>query len=312
MRGKIVLLYESERGKALCDAASYIITQVALAFGHTLSMPMRRCDRSPALTDDIADLCGGALGVLAGESGMQCLPALADEMGCLCRERELRYTHLIENRSLMGASGPLNAVLIQALGSDEDSLRAAAVQAYALSARDSLPITQVPPSGKLAEGWKKAMERADSMKAPFHARETALQQMVPDMVYRPTRLGVILCPPYAGGILAEAAAALCGAPGMCYDAYLDGDCGLYAALRQESDDANPFGMLRAVYRLLRDTLKLEREAACVEAALRNVLQAGWRTTDTAREDVKPLTADQIVDLVCQQIEVAGEWINSKQ
>ena len=311
MRGKIVLLYESERGKALCDAASAILTQIAVAFGHTLSMPMRRCDRSAALTDDIADLCAGATCVLAGESSLQCLPALAAELGCLCRERELRYTHLIENRALMASVGPLNAVLVQAIGSGEDSLRFAAVQAYAVSARDSLPITQVPPSGKLAEAWKKAMERADTITAPFHARETALQQMVPDMVYRPTRMGVILCPPYAGGILAEAAAALCGGAGMCYDAYLGGEGGLYAPLHQESDDVNPFGMLRAVYRAMRDTLKLEREAACVEAAIRNVLQAGWRTNDIAREDAKPLIADQIVDLVCQQIEVAGDWINNQ-
>ena len=311
MRGKIVLLYESERGKALCDAASYALTQIAVAFGHTLSMPLRRCDRSKEVTDDIADLCDGALCILAGESSLQCLPALAAEIGCLCRERELRYTHLIENRALMGAAGPLNAILVQALSSSEDSLRAAAVQAYSVSARDSLPITQVPPSGKLAEGWKKAMERADTITAPFHARETALQQVVPDMVYRPSRMGVILCPPYAGGILAEAAAALCGGAGMCYDAYLGGECGIFAPLHQENDDVNPFGMLRVLYRMLHDTLKLEREAACVEAAIRNVLQAGWRTNDIARADVKPLIADQIIDLICQQIEVAGEWINNK-
>ena len=311
MRGKIVLIYESEQGKSLCDAASSVLTQLAVAFGHTLSMPMRRCDRSAEVTDDIAALCDGALCILSGESSLQCLPALAGEMGCLCRERELRYTHLIENHALMSAAGPLNAILVQALGSSEDSLRAAAVQAYAVSARDSLPITHVPPTGKLADAWKKAMERADSISAPFHARETALRQMVPDMVYRPSRMGVILCPPYAGNILADAAAALCGGAGMCYDAYLGGECGIYAPLHQENDDVNPFGMLRAVYRMLRDTLKLEREAACVEAAIRNVLQAGWRTNDVARGDVKPLIADQIIDLVCQQIEVAGEWINNR-
>ena len=27
--------------------------------------------------------------------------------------------------------------------------------------------------------------------------------MVPDFVYRPSRVGVVLCPPYAGGILAK-------------------------------------------------------------------------------------------------------------
>ena len=63
--------------------------------------------------------------------------------------------------------------------------------------------------------------------------------------------------------------------------------------------------------MLKNSLNLEREAACVEAGIRNVLQAGWRTPDVARADVKPLTAGQISDLVCQQIEVAGEWITNK-
>ena len=311
MRGKIVLLYESERGKALCDIASEVLTGVAVAFGHQFIMPMRRCDRSPEPGDDVLDLCDGALCVLAGESSLQCLPALARENGSDVRVRELRYAHLIENRALMGAGKPLNAVLVQAAESGEECLNAAAAAAYEISARDSLPIIQVPPAGKLAEGWKRALQKADHVSAPFHARETELTQMVPDFVYRPSRVGVVLCPPYAGGILAEAAAALCGAPGMCYDAYRGGDHGLYAPLRQESDDVNPFGMLRAVHHMLKNSLNLEREAACVEAGIRNVLQAGWRTPDVARADVKPLTAGQISDLVCQQIEVAGEWINNK-
>lgn len=310
MRGKIVLLYESERGKALCDTASFVLSQMAVTFGHTLSMPLRRCGRDGQVTDDVLALCEDAAAVLAGESGMCCLPALAEEMGCQIRVRELRYSHLIENHALMGPDKALNAVLIQSVSSRDEDLIAAARQAYALSARDSLPIIQVAPSGKLAESWKKALERADSVSAPFHARETALQQMVPDFVYRPSRMGVILCPPYAGNILAEAAAALCGGAGMCFDSYLCGDCDVYAPLHQESDDVNPFGMLRVLHRLLRDTLRLEREAACMEAAIRNVLQAGWRTPDIARGDVKPLIAEQITDLICQQIEVAGEWINN--
>ena len=311
MRGKIVLLYESERGKALCDIASQVLSQIAVNFGHTLSMPLRRCDRAAEVSDDIAELCDGAECILAGESGMQCLPALAGEMGCQARVRELRYAHLIENRSLMGADKPLNALLVQALGSREEDLLFAARWAYQYSARDSLPIIQVPPSGKLADAWKKAVDRADTVSAPFHARETALQQMVPDFVYRPSRMGVILCPPYAGGILSEAAAALSGGAGMCFDTYLGGGCGVYAPLHQESDDVNPFGMLRAVHHMLKNRLSLEREAACVEAGIRNVLQAGWRTPDVTRPDVKPLTAGQISDLLCQQIEVAGEWINNK-
>lgn len=308
MRAKIVLLYETEQGKALCDIASYVLAQTAVAFGHTFTLPVKHCKRGLEISDEALELCGDAAGILLGESGMDCLPSLAEELLFSCRLRELRYTHLIENQSLMGRELPLQAVLLQALSSREDALRLTAAQAYAVSARDNLPIAQVPPAGKLAESWQRAVEQADSLSAPFHARETALAQVIPDIVHRPGRMGVILCPPYAGSILADAAAALTGAEGMCFDVYLGGQCPMYAALRQDSEGLNPFGMLRAIHRLLRDGLKLEREAACVEAAIRNVLQAGWRTADIAGTDARLTDAENIADLICQQIEVAGEWI----
>ena len=307
MRGKIVLLYESDQGKALCNAASRVLTQVAVTFGHPLTVPLRCCDQAE-ISDELLDLCADADAVLAGESGMAALPALARELLCVCRVRELRYTHLIENRALMGQ--PLHSLLIQALDSSPEALQAAASLAYKLSARENLPIAQVPPTGKLAEGWKQAVEQADSLSAPFHARELALAQVIPDIVYRPARIGILLCPPYAGGILADAAAALCGAPSMDYDEYTGGQCPVFAPLCLEKEAVSPFGMLRAVHRLLRDKLGLEQEAACVEAAIRNVLQAGWRTPEIARPGAQMTDGTGIADLICQQIEVAGEWIHN--
>ena len=310
MRGKIVLLYETERGKALCDIASYVLTQVAVAFGHALTLPEKRCEQAAEVSDEIIDLCADAEGILVGDGDMACLPALTDELLCASRLRELRYSHLIENRSLMGPERPLNAILLQALNSLPETLQATANLAYAVSARENLPILQVPPSGKLAAAWQSALEQADSLSAPFHAWELPLARVLPDMIFRPQRTGVLLCPPYAGSVLADAAAALAGAQGMGYDVYIGGQCGLLAALKQDADALNPFGFLRAVTHLLRSDMKLDKEAACVEAALRNVLQAGWRTADIALQPDKVMDAEGICDLVCQQIEVAGEWITN--
>ena len=311
MRGKIVLLYETERGKALCDIASYVLTQVAVAFGHALTLPVKKCEPVPEVSDALLDLCADAEGILVGDGDMACLPALADELLCASRVRELRYTHLIENRALMGLGRPLNAVLIQALSSEEETLAATAKLAYAVSARENMAILQVPATGKLAAAWKKAVDGADSLSAPFHAWELPLPRVLPDMIHRPQHCGVLLCPPYAGYVLADAAAALASAQGMGYDSYVDGQCGLLSALRQDDDALNPFGMLRAVTHLLRSELKMEQEAACLEAALRNVLQAGWRTADISLKPDKVMDAEGICDLVCQQIEVAGEWIANK-
>ena len=93
---------------------------------------------------------------------------------------------------------------------------------------------------------------------------------------------------------------------------LNGECPLCAPLEQNDnalrDQLNPFGLLRAIEHLLREGMHLEREAACIEASMRNVLQAGWRTGDIALPDTPPLQMNGITELICEQIEVAGEWI----
>ncbi len=312
MHAKIVLLYEKEAEKALCDTASRIIAEAAVSFGHAFTLPVRRCTAQDMVPDDVLALCRQAQGVIAASADMRCLPDLAAELMSTCRVRELRYAKLIQNRSLMGGDRPLNMVIVQALSSENEDLSAAAKHAFAVSAEESLPIMQTPPNGNLAQEWRNAVKAADTLRAPFHAHEISLADVIPTMINQPERFGVLLCPPYAGSILAPAAASLCGAPGMNFDVYPGGECLLCAPLEQGEnmlrDQMNPFGMLRAVVCLLRDGMHLEREAACIEAAMQNVLQAGWRTADICPPDAQPLQMSGIAELMCEQIEVAGEWI----
>ena len=77
---KIILLYESDRGSRLCDMASTVLSQTAVAFELAFKLPVRRCARDPEIGDDILDLCADADAVLAMDSNMACLPALTDEL----------------------------------------------------------------------------------------------------------------------------------------------------------------------------------------------------------------------------------------
>ena len=112
MHAKIVLLYENEAGKALCDTASRIIAEAAVSFGHTFTLPVRRCPAQDTVPDDVLELCAQSQGIIAASADMCCLPDLAAELLCTCRVRELRYAHLIQNRSLTGENRPLNTLLI--------------------------------------------------------------------------------------------------------------------------------------------------------------------------------------------------------
>ena len=311
MRVKIVLLYENEQGKILCDVASRVLTAISLSFGHSFVLSARY-SRALEVEDAVLDACLEADAVLAGSAQMVSLPSLTMEMECLSRVRELRYDHFVANRSLMGEGKPLRAVVVQALEADMDALKSAVQTAYTVAEREELTIHAVPPSGKLLQDWQDALKEAQGKKLKH---DWSLPETLPAVIRDPAYAGVILCPPYAGMVVAPAVTALCGAPAMGYDQYVGGKCPLYAPLAMEEsthgDEVNPFGMLRAVHGLLRDSLNMELEAGCVEAALRNVLQAGWRSVDIAETGLPQLGADGIADLLCQQIEVAGEWVSNQ-
>lgn len=312
MREKIVLLYEDENGKMLCEVASRVLAAVSLSFGHSFVVSVKSCC-DVEIDDETLDACTEAGAVLVSSAQMNCMDSLLAELYCNCRVRDLRYDHLIDNRSLMGEDRSLDGLIVQALENDEAALLCAAKQGYMLAQQESLLLRPVPPAGALRESWEKAMETA--AEDFVITEEMRLPDVIPAMIYTPEQAGVLLCPPYAGNVLAPALAALCGAPAMVYDRYLGGQCPVYAALpaheRVAGDGVNPFGLLRAVVQLLRDDMQMELEADCVEAAMRNVLQAGWRSPDIAVTGLPQLGASSMADLLCQQIEVAGEWV-SKQ
>src|SRR5439155_1109488 len=84
----------------------------------------------------------------------------------------------------------------------------------------------------------------------------------------------------AGGIV--------GSLGMLASASIGGSVGLYEPVHGSAPDiagqgiANPLGAILSVAMLLRHSFKLEREAACIETAVAEVLAAGNRTRDLAK------------------------------
>ena len=122
-------------------------------------------------------------------------------------------------------------------------------------------------------------------------------------------------PPYAGVMLCEMATALHGAPMMLYDVSENGRNAVYAPVVLEgilpTDPINPLGMVLASAALL-SGLKLEHEADCVEAAVKNVLAAGWRTPDMGDEDSDlTIDGDRMLRLISDQINLAGEFLRKR-
>ena len=108
------------------------------------------------------------------------------------------------------------------------------------------------------------------------------------IVTSPKRFDVILTENMFGDILSDEAAVITGSLGMLASATIGGAVDLYEPVHGSAPDiagrgiANPLGAMASAAMLLRHTAALEREAEDIEAAIRAVLDAGYRTLDISR------------------------------
>jgi 3-isopropylmalate dehydrogenase len=110
------------------------------------------------------------------------------------------------------------------------------------------------------------------------------------LITSPASFDVLVTENMFGDILTDEASVLAGSMGLLPSASLgDEGPGLYEPIHGSAPDiagkgiANPLGTILSAAMLLRHSLKLEREAATVEAAVDAVLSAGGRTADLGGE-----------------------------
>ena len=120
----------------------------------------------------------------------------------------------------------------------------------------------------------------------------------------PERLGLILCPPYAGSILLSEATALCSHPELMHDMAFDGGLGVFSPVTPAgAETASPFSIALALAKPPTFSLRLNREAACLEAAAGNVMAVSGRAL---RDEDSEAAWETVLDKICEQIAVAGE------
>jgi len=108
------------------------------------------------------------------------------------------------------------------------------------------------------------------------------------LVTNPKRFDVVLTENLFGDILSDEAAAITGSLGMLPSASIGGSVNLYEPVHGSAPDlagrnlANPLGAIASVAMMLRHTAAMHREADEIEAAIRSVLEQGYRTADIHR------------------------------
>jgi len=134
------------------------------------------------------------------------------------------------------------------------------------------------------------------------------------LIMNPRRFDVMLTENLFGDILSDEAAVIAGSLGMLASASIGGAVGLYEPVHGSAPDiagkglANPLGAISSAALLLRYSANLEQEAKEVEAAIRAVLDAGYRTPDLDRGSGKRVvqTAEMGSLVVEAFSKIAGE------
>jgi 3-isopropylmalate dehydrogenase len=161
--------------------------------------------------------------------------------------------------------------------------------------------------------WRQVTTRVMAGEFP----DVALEHMLVDsaamhLIRRPRDFDVLVTENMFGDILTDEAAMLAGSLGLLPSASLgNGSSGIYEPIHGSAPDiagrgiANPYGTLLSIALLLRHSLKLEPEAAALEAAVNAALASGARTADLAAPGQPSLSCAAAGDAVLSNLTRRG-------
>ncbi len=134
------------------------------------------------------------------------------------------------------------------------------------------------------------------------------------LVQRPTDFDVLLTENMFGDILSDQAGGVVGSLGLLASASVGGPVGLYEPVHGSAPDiagkgiANPLGAILSVAMLLRHSFQLEKEAVCVENAVRTVLAEGARTADLAGKSHAAISTTEMGRRVVEAVRAAAKAV----
>ena len=127
------------------------------------------------------------------------------------------------------------------------------------------------------------------------------------LIRAPKQFDVIVTENMFGDILTDEASMLTGSIGMLPSASIGGKVGLYEPSHGSAPDiagqdkANPLATILSAAMMLRYSFDLEAEAQAIEAAVRQVMEEGYRTPDLMEPDKHAVGTIAMGDLVAARI-----------
>lgn len=127
------------------------------------------------------------------------------------------------------------------------------------------------------------------------------------LVKNPGQFDVLVTENMFGDILSDQASVLSGSLGMLASASLGGGTALYEPAHGSAPDiagrqlANPIASILSGALLLRFSFDLDKEADCIERAITDVLNQGYRTADLMERDKTTVNTVEMTDKIIERV-----------
>ena len=222
--------------------------------------------------------------------------------------RELTGGLYFGERTTVEENGVLKA--IDTLTYNENEIRRIAIKGFDIAMKRKKKVTSVDKANVLDSSrlWRKVVEEVAK-----NYPEVTLEHMLVDncamqLVKDPAQFDVILTENMFGDILSDEASMVTGSIGMLSSASLnDTKFGLYEPSHGSAPDiagmdiANPIATILSASMMLRYSFDLDEEANAIDAAVKKVLQDGFRTGDIMSEGCTKVGCTKMGDLIAERI-----------
>jgi len=156
--------------------------------------------------------------------------------------------------------------------------------------------------------WKKVMHRLASEYPDVELSDMLVDNCAMQIVKNPAQFDVIVTENMFGDILSDEASMITGSIGMIPSSSLGAtSCGLYEPIHGSAPDiagmdvANPIGTILSVAMMLRYSFDMAEEADCIENAVSELLDEGYRTADIMSEGMTKIGCCQCGRLICEKL-----------
>ena len=141
---------------------------------------------------------------------------------------------------------------------------------------------------EVSQLWRAVVNEVAKQYPDVEVEHQYVDAMAMHLMNRPKDFDVVLTENLFGDILSDESGVITGSLGMLPSATVGGKINLFEPIHGSAPDiagkgiANPLGAIMTGAFLLRHSAKLEKEAAAIEEAVRQLLEQGYRTPDLVR------------------------------